>query len=501
MDAQNRSQGGEAMRIGNTGEIALKILDNMSGNNMRIAKSIERLSTGLKINSAADDIVGMARSQRMESEIRGLRQAVRNVETAKDMAMTADGTLGEVQSVIQRMRELAVYAASDSLADEDREYIQFEIEQLTEHVNNLIGNSRFNTIKLFKEDALSYFGNSAISQLTSDKAETEKLRNAISDIMDKNLVINDTYETIFDLLEKFKSEKEQNGESLPSYGPVTFDKNNVSLKILKIDDIDLSTLEKTAANVERVNSALSRVMSYVAEETVNETDIAGVNAALDSNVALNSAFRSVFYAFEQLAENESDEDDSSAGDELAELIAAESAKGISSADRVSEDILNIRTLLTSLSNSKRQTNSAPLGSLPNNGFVPGNIFCVQSGANEGETLAVDLGLISVQRIGIGVMDMSTRDGAAQGITTLDNALDAVSSQRAMIGAQISGMNHRIDYLENSATILEEARSRLTEADIADEMMIYTKLTLANQIGNIMLKQVALMQKRALDLFL
>jgi flagellin len=401
------------------------------------------------------------------------------------------------------MRELAVYAASDAINDDDREFIQSEIEQLTGQIDNIIGNSKFNTIKLFKDDALSYFENSAISMVAEDKLEREKLRNAILGIMDENVAMNDIYASIFDLLEKYKAEKEQKGESLPD-GAVAFDKENISLKILKINDFDLSTLEKAAANVERVNAALDRVMSYT---TVKETDSVEINSALDRNIALNSAFQSVFNTFEQLAargrdDAAQDEDqDALLDDDQAETLAAEAAKGTSLTEDVSEDILSAWTLPANLSNANRHMSLAFLNGLPKRGFVPGNIFYIQSGANENDGFKLDLGTTSVARLGLGAIDMSTRESAARGITVLDDALDSVSAQRAMVGAQINRMDHQADYLESSADILEEARSHITDTDIPKEMMTYTRLTLINQVGNFMLKQVSLMEKRSLNLLM
>ena len=482
--------------------IADRILGNMSKNNRQIAKSLERLSTGLNnINSAANDAAGMAMGGRMESQIRGLRQSAKNVETAKDMAMTADGALGEVQSIIQRMRELAVYAASDTINDGDREYIQYEIEQLTGQIDNIIGNSKFNTIKLFKDDTLSYFENSAVSKLTGDTLEREKLRDAISGIMSENLTMNDIYASIFDLLEKYKAEKEQKGESLPSDGTVVFDKENISLKILKINDIDLSSPGNAAANVERVNTALGRVISYA---TVKETDSAEIKSALDGNIALNSAFQSVFKTFEQLAKRGSDDEDTQdddQDDDPADALAAEASIGASLTENVREDILNIRTFLTNSSNAEKQRGLALLNGLPKRGFVPGNIFYVQSGANENDGFKLDLGITSVERLGLDAIDMIAGESAARGITVLDGALDSVSAQRAMIGAQINRMDSQADYLESSADVLEEARSRVTDTDIPREMMTYVRLPLANQAGNFILKQVTLMQKRSLNLFM
>jgi len=113
-----------------------------------LSKSTEKLSSGYKINRAGDNAAGLAISEKMRGQIRGLNQASANSEDGISLIQTAEGALQESQNIIQRMRELAVQAASDTNTDEDREQIQSEISQLTQEVDRIANTTEFNTKKL-----------------------------------------------------------------------------------------------------------------------------------------------------------------------------------------------------------------------------------------------------------------------------------------------------------------------------------------------------------------
>ncbi|GAB6891064.1 flagellin N-terminal helical domain-containing protein [Geobacillus stearothermophilus] len=117
------------------------------------AKNMEKLSSGLRINRAGDDAAGLAISEKMRGQIRGLEQASRNAQDAISMIQTAEGALNEVHSILQRMRELAVQSANDTNTQDDRNEIQKEINQLTEEINRIGNNTEFNTKKLINGDA------------------------------------------------------------------------------------------------------------------------------------------------------------------------------------------------------------------------------------------------------------------------------------------------------------------------------------------------------------
>ncbi|GHV41209.1 hypothetical protein FACS1894187_22780 [Synergistales bacterium] len=135
------------MRI-NHNIAALGAYNALSDTNNQLQKSIRNLSTGLRINSAADDAAGLGISEKMRSQIRGLDQAIRNSQDGISMIQTAEGALQEVHSILQRMRELSVQAANDTLTSQDRAYIQGEIDQLREEVNRIANTTQFNKKRL-----------------------------------------------------------------------------------------------------------------------------------------------------------------------------------------------------------------------------------------------------------------------------------------------------------------------------------------------------------------
>jgi flagellin len=124
-----------------------------------MSKTLEKLSSGLRINRAADDAAGLAISEKMRGQIKGLDMARKNAQDAISLIQTAEGALNEVHSILQRMRELAVQAASDTNTDVDRENIQAEIEQLRQEIDRIARSTEFNTKKLLNGNLESFRAN------------------------------------------------------------------------------------------------------------------------------------------------------------------------------------------------------------------------------------------------------------------------------------------------------------------------------------------------------
>jgi flagellin len=127
---------------------ALNAHRNLVATDNALSKSLERLSSGFRINRAADDAAGLAISEKLRAQVRGLAQAIRNAQDGISMIQTAEGALNEVHSMLQRMRELALQAANDTLSSEDRAAINREIQQLRAEVDNVSGRTTFNGKKL-----------------------------------------------------------------------------------------------------------------------------------------------------------------------------------------------------------------------------------------------------------------------------------------------------------------------------------------------------------------
>lgn len=132
------------MRV-QTNIAALNTHRNLGVNQMMAGRALEKLSSGFRINRAADDAAGLAISETMRGQIRGLGQAVRNAQDAISLIQTAEGALQETHSILQRMRELAVQAATDTLTDHDRGQIQAEVGALIGELNRIAVDTEFNT--------------------------------------------------------------------------------------------------------------------------------------------------------------------------------------------------------------------------------------------------------------------------------------------------------------------------------------------------------------------
>ncbi|MBF0409917.1 MAG: hypothetical protein HQM10_21420 [Candidatus Riflebacteria bacterium] len=135
------------MRI-NQNVLSIQTHSTLARTNARLEKSIEKLSSGLRINRAADDAAGLAISEKLRRQIRGLSRAISNSQDGISMIQTAEGAMGETHSILQRMRELAIQAANDTLTSNDRMEIQKEVNQLKDDINRISRNTEFNTKKL-----------------------------------------------------------------------------------------------------------------------------------------------------------------------------------------------------------------------------------------------------------------------------------------------------------------------------------------------------------------
>src|SRR6056297_2304201 len=144
------------MRI-NTNVAALNSYNQLQHTQNNLSKSLERLSSGKRINGAADDAAGLAISEKMGSQVRGLGQAQRNAQDGISMIQTAEGALKESHSILQRMRELAVQSGNDTNTQADRAEIQKEVDQLAEELTRIGETTEFNTQKLLDGNMDSTF--------------------------------------------------------------------------------------------------------------------------------------------------------------------------------------------------------------------------------------------------------------------------------------------------------------------------------------------------------
>ena len=225
----------------------------LTGNHNAAQKSMEKLSSGLRINRAGDDAAGLAISEKMRGQIRGLNQAIRNAQDGISLIQTAEGALTETHAILQRMRELAVQAANDTNTDEDRQELQKEVEQLIEEIDRISTDTEFNTKTLLD------------GSLTSDAA----------------------------LIFHIGANKDQN---------IEVEISNMSASGLGVSEVDISTQSGANDAIETINAAIQQVSTERAKlgaiQNRLEHTINNLGASAENLQAAESRIRDVDMAKE-----------------------------------------------------------------------------------------------------------------------------------------------------------------------------------------------------------
>ena len=157
------------MAVINTNIMSLNAQRNLSATQSALATSVQRLSTGLRVNSAKDDAAGLAIAERMNTQVRGMNVAIRNANDAISLSQTAEGTLSKINDMGQRMRELAVQSANATNSDSDRQNLDAEYQALAEEIKRNLAGAAFNGTKLFATAAALTF------QVGANAATTDQI--------------------------------------------------------------------------------------------------------------------------------------------------------------------------------------------------------------------------------------------------------------------------------------------------------------------------------------
>jgi len=255
------------MSVINTNLNALVSQESSRASNLKLSRSMERLSTGLRINSAKDDAAGLAISNRMTSQVRGIQMAMKNSNDAISMSQTAEGAYGQVGGILQRMRELAVQSATGTMSGSDRASLQLEVDQLVEEINHIAATTNHNNIKLLDGSAKN-----VIIQTGANQQDTIKMS---FDSVKANHIGSDIQPSMTSY-----------GDSTANIGALAAGDlviNGVQIGLSFDADDTLSSNEKASSAIAKVAainrmSADSGVIAKVAGTTVSGTDMTGADA-------------------------------------------------------------------------------------------------------------------------------------------------------------------------------------------------------------------------------
>ena len=247
------------MTVINTNTAALRAQNGSRVANQALQTAMERLSTGKRINSAKDDAAGLAIASSMTSQIRGMNQAVRNANDGISLAQTADGALGEVTNMLQRIRELAVQSASGTYSDDDRANLQSEVDQLGEQIDDIISNTKFNGVAVFGSgdvtvDIQTGFGSADQTTLTVTGLDVSAASQ--SDISDASGA-TDALDDVDDALKAVATTRASLGAGQSRLESVV---NNLSNQVANLSDAR-SRIEDADFSAETTNLAKAQILS------------------------------------------------------------------------------------------------------------------------------------------------------------------------------------------------------------------------------------------------
>ncbi len=504
---------------------ALKANNQLGKTNRLLDKSLERLSSGYRINSAADDSAGLAISEKMRTQIAGLDQASRNAADGISVIQTAEGALVEVEAMLQRMRELAVQSANGTYTTDDRVAIQAEIDQLSEEITRIGKNTEFNTMPLLDGtiDRKSFSNNSNVNLISlSDTVGVGEYQIKITQDARQAVLVG--------------TQVEDAGLVDDKVPAALAGKVNINGETVEIKEGD--TMDDV---FQKLRDTCSKVGINVFADDTGAIDI-DLTADPPRGVAENAGYNPVEFGDDKYLVFVSREYGSSQkmevycdNPELCKLLgltsAGATAEGV---DAKAEPILGASSKFSNTATMSSDGNKItvtdrndfkvvfevkpgavkttfdeakiPAGNVtPPAAVTPPSTAAgdmiqpivsvldagpmdLQIGANEGQTMAVRIPEVTPATLGIDKVNIGTADGAQNAITLLDNAINMVSSIRSKLGAYQNRLEHSISNLDTTSENLTESLSRISDADMAEEMATYTQRNVLAQAGTSMLAQ-------------
>ena len=465
---------------------ASRMLNITAGNQ---AKSTEKLSSGYKINRAADDAAGLSISEKMRKQIRGLDQASTNAQDGVSAVQTAEGALTEVHSMLQRMNELAVQAANGTNSESDRSSIQDEINQLTTEIDRVAETTKFNETYLLKG------GNGEktnhVSAHDAGLVGTLTQNTTTATFQMKVLKTGDTY-TIggtqyqigaqgvtaamkavgltFDATEAAATGATVN--TLKAGDVVTID--GKSFTIATTTDYTQSQIKATV--IKELATAGSTIQFNGKSATMFSSD---VSEGLDQN---NKTLIKATVAYKMVATELTAASSIGATGERAK-VAAESDGSYGKQVTVQTDPTDATKKATFMSFKITR------GSVTTQNALSFNLH-VGSDADMTNKIGVTIETMSSKNLGIDGINVSDDTGkaATYAIDAIADAVAKVSSQRSALGAIQNRLEHTIANVDNVVENTNAAESRIRDTDMADEMVTYSKNNILQQAGQAMLAQ-------------
>ena len=407
----------------------------LSSTTSSLSKSTEKLSSGYRINRAADDAAGLSISEKMRKQIKGLTQASSNAQDGISCVQTAEGALTEVHSMLQRMNELAVQAGNGTMSKDDRQNIQDEMDQLVSEIDRVSETTKFNETYLLKGDDVSN-GNSkkyatadVIGSIDGVKVQANGTTAAEltdgAEITLGTVTVKSSDDTNFNIADESAAKKAKDVVSISSDG------TNVTVTLKDgTEKTDTATNIKTTYGIDAKAKGSATISKSLKAETTNATITGNYTGNLD-NLDVG-------------------------------------------------DAVNVKLTVGSSGATALSTSAKSL------------VLSFQVGADTTAENKIDVTMESMSAKSIGIEGISvtgkTSTNADKAVDTIGNAIKKVSSQRSALGAVQNRLEHTIANLDNVVENTTSAESRIRDTDMAEEMVAYSKNNILIQAGQSMLAQ-------------
>jgi len=493
------------MSVINTNVASLNAQRNLSGSQGSLQTSLQRLSSGLRINSAKDDAAGLAIASRMSAQISGINQAVRNANDAISLSQTAEGALSKSSDILTRIRDLSVQSANDTNSGSDRVALQQEVGQLQQELNRIANETQFNGKNLLD-------GSFAAQQFqvgaNANQTITVGMSSAKASAMGNQSVLTT------DTAGKPTAAAVASGAVATS----TVAAGTLSVAGIKTSSVTVNAGDsagdvKAAINRVSADTGVSATATTSASLTVSTAstftfDLTALNASANTATTSNTA---------HISANVTNVNDLTG---LADAINAKSGQtgitAIANAGKISlksetGDDINLAAFTTSTTGGTMTftgddaTPTAATIDATNTGtriagqltFNSSQSFSVtDSTAQFGTTAATAQGSTLSS---VGSIDITSQSGANSAITVVDSALDFVNGLRAKLGSVQNRVENTISNLSSTSENLSAARSRIQDADFAAETASLTRSQVLQQAGMAMLAQANAQPNQVLTL--
>ena len=441
------------------------------------AKSTEKLSSGYKINRAADDAAGLSISEKMRKQIRGLTQASLNAQDGISAVQTAEGALTEVHDMLQRMNELAVKSANGTNSEDDRSYIQNEIDQLVTEIDRVSTTTKFNETYLLQGNARGTVSATATDQKVESKLTKVELNAAAG----SELVAGDV------VLGKVTAEVENNaggaliGDLSGSVLNALNDAKAGKITITQKQDGANKNLDQyeVKGGADGTTTVATLTQAQLKKMGVNITD---GGAGQPGSMSI------------QLKWNQTEQKDLQAGlsikAEDADVTAEKlKASGLKVGDEVKVTIKAEQDATTGNTVTKLKAYD--------NAYVPDALnVSLHVGADSSNDNKIEMSIESMSSKSLGLVNEDGKllvDGkdstnADKAIDTIAQAIQKVSTQRSALGAVQNRLEHTVNNLDNVVENTTSAESQIRDTDMATEMVKYSNNNILSQAGQAMLAQ-------------